>query len=90
MKSLRRQPHSRTSPAQAEAGHQLRTRPAPDESATAGRELQIGSCSCGQMAPTPAWETTSVQAAFEQHVQLQHTLAELQRTQALLDRRSQR
>ncbi|MFI6959671.1 hypothetical protein ACIBJI_40170 [Nocardia sp. NPDC050408] len=77
MKSLRRQNHSRIP-------HRLQLAAAPTESAAAGRELQIGSCTCGEMTPTPAWDLDAVEGAFAMHLQHQTALAELTRIRAAL------
>lgn len=76
MKSLRRQRHSRTT------AHTLQLEPARASSEATGRDLQIGSCSCGQMTPTPAWAAEEIQQVFQIHLQLQEAAAELERVRA--------
>jgi hypothetical protein len=78
MKSLPRQQHSRTASASADtltSPHQLQLSPCEIDST--GCQLYSGSCSCGEMTPTPAWGTEEIGHAHDLHTQVQTALGEL-------------
>jgi hypothetical protein len=77
MKSLHRQRHSRMVTAAAPTRqHQLQLQ--PRETDATGRQLFSGSCSCGEMTPTPNWPGDEIHHAHALHTQV-HTALELRR-----------
>ncbi|GII22537.1 hypothetical protein [Planosporangium mesophilum] len=47
--------------------HRLALHHDPDASASTGRRLQFGVCSCGEWV-TPSWDTGAIFAAYDQHM----------------------
>ncbi|MEU2043624.1 hypothetical protein [Nocardia niwae] len=68
-------PHWTEDPHIDQAAHQLLTDRVETASAVAGRDLWSGSCTCGEMAPTPPWDDYAVDDAHELHMQLMQIAA---------------
>ncbi|MBF6302281.1 hypothetical protein IU459_32780 [Nocardia amamiensis] len=79
MKSLHRQRHSRMATAAAPTQQQHQLQLSPRETDATGRQLFSGSCSCGEMTPTPSWGTDEIHHAHTLHTQMHTALLELRR-----------